>query len=143
MRRQLGKLYSRQASLNKKSQSNSATIVTRKSQLEKQIKSLEGELEKLKCQRIDIPEKIKVSQLDQKDKLDALPNSGKLLLNLIRMIAYRAESRMMSAIEKVQGKKKRPRSPLAELFQSEADIVPEPENGILRIRILGAGERID
>ncbi len=29
------------------------------------------------------------------------------------------------------------RCPLAELFRSEAGIVPDPENGILRVRILG------
>ncbi len=27
--------------------------------------------------------------------------------------------------------------PIAKLFRSEAEIVPEPENGILRVRILG------
>ncbi len=31
----------------------------------------------------------------------------------------------------------RGRRPLAELFRSEADIVPDPESGILRVRILG------
>ncbi|MCY4264912.1 MAG: hypothetical protein OXE78_08655 [Gammaproteobacteria bacterium] len=27
---------------------------------------------------------------------------------------------------------------MAELFQSTADIIPEPENGILRVRIIGS-----
>jgi len=36
-----------------------------------------------------------------------------------------------------QGGKARRRRPLAELFRSEADIVPDPENGGLRVRILG------
>ncbi len=44
---------------------------------------------------------------------------------------------MMPAVADAQGKKQRPRRLLAELFQSEADIVPEPENGILRVRIIG------
>ncbi len=30
-----------------------------------------------------------------------------------------------------------PRRPLAELFRSEADIVPDQESGVLRVRILG------
>ena len=53
------------------------------------------------------------------------------------MIAYRAETRMMPAVADAQGGKQRPRRPLAELFQSDADIIPDPENGILRVRILG------
>ena len=44
---------------------------------------------------------------------------------------------MMPAVAEAQGRKQRPRRPLAELFQSDADIIPEPENGVLRVRILG------
>ena len=54
------------------------------------------------------------------------------------MIAYRgAETRMMPAVAQVQGKTHRPRRHLRALFQSDADIIPDPPNGILRIRILG------
>ena len=56
---------------------------------------------------------------------------------MIRMIAYRAETGMMPAVAEAQGVRRRPRRPLAELFRSEAAIVPELENGILRGRILG------
>ncbi len=38
---------------------------------------------------------------------------------------------MMPAVADAQGARQRPRRPLAELFRSEADIFPEPENGIL------------
>ena len=69
--------------------------------------------------------------------LDALLADEKLLLDIVRMIAYRAETRMMPAVADAQGKKQRPRRLLAELFQSEADIVPEPESRILRVRIIG------
>ena len=44
---------------------------------------------------------------------------------------------MMPAVADAQGRKQRARRPLAELFQADADIIPEPENGILRVRILG------
>ena len=53
------------------------------------------------------------------------------------MIAYRAETRVMPAVAEAQGRKQRARRPLAELFQSDADIIPEPDNAILRVRILG------
>ncbi|MCY4463701.1 MAG: hypothetical protein OXC26_25400 [Albidovulum sp.] len=44
----------------------------------------------------------------------------------------------MPAVADAQGKKRCPRRFLAELFQSEADIAPEPDYGILRVRIIGA-----
>ncbi len=78
-----------------------------------------------------------MAELGEDQKLDALPSSERLLLDLIRMIAYRAETRMMPAVAQAQGAKTRPRRPLAELFHSAADIIPEPERGILRVRILG------
>ena len=80
---------------------------------------------------------ITVAELDEHQALDALPEGEKLLLDIIRMIAYRAETRMMPAVALAQGKTHRPRRHLRALFQSDADIIPEPANGIQRIRILG------
>ena len=75
---------------------------------------------------------------------DALPEGEKLLLGVIRMIAYRAETRMMPAVANPPGGTPRPRKRLKALFQSDADIVPEPGKGILRMRILGtAGNGAD
>ncbi len=53
------------------------------------------------------------------------------------MIAYRAETRMMPAVAQAQGKIQRPRRHLRALLQADADIIPEPDIGILRVRILG------
>ena len=102
-----------------------------------QIKAMEAECEELKRQRGEVPKKITVAELSEEEKLEALPSSEKLLMDTIRMIAYRAETRMMNAVASAQGKKSRARGPLAGLFKSAADIIPEPENGILRVRILG------
>ena len=44
---------------------------------------------------------------------------------------------MMSADSQAQGKNGRPRRHLRALLQADADIIPDPDNGILRIRILG------
>ena len=71
------------------------------------------------------------------ERLDALPSGERLLLDIVRMIAYRAETRMMPDVAEAPGSKTRPRRPLAELFRSDAAIIPESESGILRVRILG------
>ncbi len=89
----------------------------------------------VKVRRSETPKHVTVAELDE--RLDALPSSERLLLDIVRMIAYRAETRMMSAVAAAQGAKQRSRRPLAELFQSDVDIIPDPENGVLRVRILG------
>ncbi len=62
---------------------------------------------------------------------------GDLLDRSARDRRDRAETRMMTAVAQAQGTKTRPRRPLAELFHSAADSIPEPERGILRVRIFG------
>ena len=106
--------------------------------LEAQSQTLKAESETLKLRRRNTRKHIKVAELGEGEKLDALPDGEKLLLDIIRMIAYRAETRMMAAVADAQGKKQRPRRTLSALFQSDADIIPDPEAGILRVRILGS-----
>ena len=105
--------------------------------LEAQCAELDSEREALKCQRRETPKRIRIAELREDEKLDALPGREKLLLDLIRMIAYRAETRMMPAVAEAQGTNPRPRKTLAALFQTEADILPDPDNNILRVCIRG------
>ena len=98
---------------------------------------METECEELKRQRGKVPKKITVTELSEEEKLDALLSSEKLLMDTIRMIAYRAETWMLNVVASAQGKKSRAHGPLEGLFKSTADIIPEPEKGILWVRILG------
>ncbi len=135
MRNRLGTLRNRVADLLRGAPSGTAAASARK--LNDGIGTLEAEREALKTRRSETPKHVTVAELDEDGRLDALPSGERLLLDVIRMIAYRAETRMMSAVAEAQGAKRRPRRPLAELFQSDADIIPDPESGILRVRILG------
>ena len=69
-------------------------------------------------------------------KLDALPIVPRQLLDIIRMIAYRAETVMMPAVFQAQGKKRNARKLLNQLFQCEANLIPQPERGLLRVQFL-------
>ena len=115
----------------------SDTAVASAATLKDEIGTLDAEREALKARRRELPTHVTVAELDEKDRLDALPSGERLLLDIVRMIAYRAETRMMPAVADAQGRKQRARRPLAKLFQADADIIPEPENGILRVRIFG------
>ena len=135
MRNRLGTLRNRIADLSGNQPSDRALEAA--ARLRAEVGALEAEREALKARRRQMPTHIRIAELGDGDRLDALPAGERLLLDTIRMIAYRAETRMMAAVAGAQGAKQRPRRPLAELFRSDADIIPEPERGILRVRILG------
>ena len=58
---------------------------------------------------------------------------------MVRMIAYRAETRTMAPVITTQGKKPNARRPLRALLTSDADLIPEPVQAILRVQLLRLG----
>ena len=73
--------------------------------LDADAKALAGELDELQQQRVDTPTHVRAGNLSEQDKLDALPVAGRLFMDVVRMIAYRAETRMMAPVIGAQGKK--------------------------------------
>ena len=102
-------------------------------------KAVAGELDELQQQRVDTPTHVRAGDLSEQDKLDALPVAGRLFMDVVRMIAYRAETRMMAPVIGAQGKKPNARRLLRALLTSDANIIPEPAHDILRIQLLGLG----
>ena len=107
--------------------------------LEADANAVAAELDELKQKRADTPTHVRAGDLPEQDKLDALPVAGRLFLDVVRMIAYRAETRMMAPVITTQGKKPNARRLLRSLLTSDANIIPEPAEGILRIQLLGLG----
>ena len=107
--------------------------------LDADANALAAELDQLKQQRAHTLTHVRAGDLPEQDKLDALPVGGRLFLDLVRMIAYRAETRMMAPVITTQGKKPNARRLLRALLTSDANIIPVPANGILRIQLLGLG----
>ena len=107
--------------------------------LEADANALAAELDQLTQQRADSSTHVRAGDLPEQDKLDALPVGGRLFLDVVRMIAYRAETRMMVPVITTQGKKPNARRLLRALLTSDANIIPVPAKGILRIQLLGLG----
>ena len=135
LRLRLGTLRNRVADLRRGTPSQESLETACNVQTESE--TLDAEHEALRLQRKDMSRYITVAELDQGHALDSLPEGEKLFLDIIRMIAYRTETRMMPAVAQAQGKNHRPRRHLRTLFLADADILPEPDNGILRVRIIG------
>ena len=107
--------------------------------LQADANALAAELDQLTQQRAHTLTHVRAGDLPEQDKLDALPVGGRLFLDLVRMIAYRAETRMMVPVITTQGKKPNARRLLRALLTSDANIIPQPAQGILRIQLLGLG----
>ena len=107
--------------------------------IKEKIDELEKEIETRKAQVAPMPGHLSVGELSEEEKLESLPQKERLFLDIIRMAAYRAETRMMPAVMQCQGKKPNARKVLQALFTSDADILPDQNNKILRVRFLGLG----
>ena len=107
--------------------------------LDADAKALAGELDELKQQRADLPTHVRAGDLSEQDKLDALPVGGRLFMDVVRMIAYRAETRMMAPVISAQGNKPNARRLLRALLTSDANLIPAHDQGILRVQLLGLG----
>jgi hypothetical protein len=81
---------------------------------------------------------IKWGEFDEKDKFLRLLPGRKRLMDTVRMIAYRAETAMVGLITGPTVDSSDARRLLQDLFSTEADILPEPENDQLNIRVHSA-----
>jgi len=107
----------------------------RKSELREEIEHLEKQHSDLKQERKGQPKHIKMGDLPEEEKFKQFTSSRKLLRDTIKMIAYRAETSMANKLRKDLGKPEEARSFLRGLYSSPADLIPDPENNTLHVRI--------
>ena len=85
-----------------------------------------------------IPKRISWAQLGEKDRFSRLLPGRKRLMDTVRMIAYRAETAMAALLVSSTVDLAAARCLLQNLFVTEADILPDPENKLLLLRIHSA-----
>ncbi len=90
----------------------------------------------LKTQRSQIKPRLKISQMPQQKRYNKLKTESKLLMNVIRMICYRAESSvaqwMAPYLAKAVDEK---RMVVKQIIQSSADLTPDYENKTLTVTL--------
>jgi hypothetical protein len=110
----------------------------KKAALLEEVQNFEHQLDEEKAKLKKTPKHIAWGQLEQKDKFQRLLPGRKRLMDTIRMIAYRAETAMASLLVGPTVDFAAARCLLRDLFVTEADILPDPENKLLHVRIHGA-----
>jgi hypothetical protein len=78
---------------------------------------------------------IRWDQLPEEHKFQRLAPTRRQLLDAIRMIAYRAETAMVPLLLDPHTDQPAARTILQDLFRTTADILPEPDRHILRVRV--------
>jgi hypothetical protein len=79
-----------------------------------------------------------MGELDEEDKFQGLVSGRKRLLDTIKMVACRAETAMVTLLTKPSEDSAEAKRMLQDLFISDADIIPEYEDKILRVRVHNA-----
>jgi len=110
----------------------------KKANLLEEIQHWERELTKIKASIKETPNHITWGDLEGDDKFQQFVPGRKHLLDTIKMIAYRAETAMTDLLTGPTVDTPAARRLLQDLFATEADILPDPEKKILRIKVHGA-----
>lgn len=109
--------------------------VQKKSELKETLESMQKEIEELKAERKGIDKHINFSQLPENAQFKRLKKSGKQFIDTIKMIAYRAETAMANILRGYITKKDEARALIRQIFMTDADIVPDEEQGTLSIKL--------
>ena len=129
-------------SLHPKTENNAVKYekwVTKKAEL---LEQFESELDELKMKFKKEPKHIAWSELDEEDKFFRLPQGRKRLTDTVKMIAYRAESSMASILKAQTVDMAAARRLLQDLYVTEAEILPLPEENILHVRVHSASRQL-
>jgi len=102
---------------------------------QEKIEQLQRELDQIKKQRKATPHHIPVKDLPEKDRFNRLLPERKHFIDTIKMIAYRAETSMVSVVREKLGRTDDARSLLMQIFDTEVDLVPDLEANTLTVRL--------
>ena len=106
-----------------------------KAELVEAIEQLDQEIAEINSQLKTTPSHLAWDQLPEAEKFQRLAPSRKQLVDTVKMIAYRAETAMASLVRESLARADDARSLLRDLFRSEADILPDVEQQILRVQV--------
>jgi len=102
---------------------------------QEKIEQLQRELDQIKKQRKATPHHIPVKDLPEKDRFNRLLPERKHFIDTIKMIAYRAETSLVSVVREKLGRTDDARSLLMQIFDTEVDLVPDLKANTLTVRL--------
>lgn len=107
----------------------------KKTDLLEDIEQYEHQIAELKTTLKNTDKHITWEKLGEEDKFYRLLPGRKRLMDTVRMIAYRSETAMVGLLKESGVTSAAARRLLQDLFVSEADIIPDPDANVLRVRV--------
>lgn len=107
----------------------------RKGQLQEEIQQLEVEIDNLKQQRKQTEHHIPIKSLPEEERFSRLRTERKHFIDTIKMIAYRAESSLVSLLREHLARSDDARTLVRQIFETEADLLPDRNAKTLTVRI--------
>lgn len=111
------------------------TFAQRKSDLQDSIARLQTEVAELKAQRKATKKHVTHAELPEAARFDRLSTQSKHLIDTVKMIAYRAETAMAQILQQKMTRHNDARSQLRAIYNTEADILPDPQAKTLTIQL--------
>lgn len=118
-----------------KSENEQSKSKKNKAELLEEIELYENDLTVLKEKRKAIKHHVAIAELPESEKFKSLAKDKKLIVDTVKMIAYRAETAMVGIIRKYMSRSDDARSLIRQVLKTEADIKPDYENNILEISL--------
>ena len=106
-----------------------------KTDLQEEIAQLENELTGLKDRMASTPKHLSWDDLPEKDKFERLAPSRRRLTDTVKLVAYRAETAMVTIVREKLSHVDEARSLIRDLLRSDADIHPNQAAGLLEVRL--------
>jgi len=107
----------------------------RKGQLQEHIEHLDREIDQLKVQRKETPHHIPVQSLPEEERFTRLRTERKYFVDTIKMIAYRAETSLVSLLREHLARSDDARALIRQVFETEADLLPDLMTKTLTVRV--------
>jgi hypothetical protein len=115
---------------------NIPAITDKQMQYKQQIDQLALQEKELLQTRKKLNPKIKLAQMPQEERYNKLKTESKILMNVIKMICYRAESAVASLLTPhLANSDKEKRMVVKQIIQSNADLIPDYKNQTLTVML--------
>lgn len=115
---------------------NIPAITDKQMQYKQQIDQLTIQEEELIIARKNLQPKIKLAQMPQEERYNKLKTESKILMNVIKMICYRAESSIASILAPyLANADKEKRMVVKQIIQSNADLIADYKEQTLTVKL--------
>jgi len=106
-----------------------------KAELVETIEEIKGVLEQQRQERNQLKRKVAIESLPEEQRPTQLLPLNKMLVDTIKMIAYRAETALVGLLTAHLNKEEEARALVRQILVSAADIIPNPAENTLTVRI--------